>query len=132
MANVRIDAQGVPKAPVYESTTPVIHRASLTGADAVDPTSAGAGLDCSGYRNVRFDLDTTGSLDITALTVQLLAWNPTAAKYFRGAERRFDQEDLEANPIPSLEAEVRGAIVFLKVVDVTAGSLSLSIYASLS
>src|SRR4030042_841389 len=76
-----------------------------------------------------FALDPTGSLDIPALTWQLLAWNPTAAKYFRGAERRFDQEDLEANPIPSLEAEVRGAIVFLKVGKVTAGSLSLSVYA---
>jgi hypothetical protein len=94
MANVRIDAQGVPKAPVYEGTTPVLHRASLT--------------------------------------VQLLAWNPTAAKYFRGAERRFDQDDLTANPIPSLEAEVRGAIVFLKVVQATATSVSLSVYASLS
>jgi hypothetical protein len=132
MANVRIDAQGVPKAPVYEGTIPVIHRAGLNGADAADPASVSAGLDCAGYRNVRFDLDTSGSLNLTALTVQLLAWNPTAAKYFRGAERRFDQEDLEANPIPSLEAEVRGATVFLKIVQATAGSLSLSVYASLS
>jgi len=132
MANVRIDAQGVPKAPVYEGTTPVLHRASQTGADAADPDSADAGLDCVGYRNVRFDLDTSGSVGLTALTVQLLAWNPTAAKYFRGAERRFDQDDLTANPIPSLEAEVRGAIVFLKVVQATATSLSLSVYASLS
>jgi hypothetical protein len=132
MANVRIDAQGVPKAPVYEGTTPVLHRASLTGADAADPDSAGVGLDCAGYRNVRFDLDTSGSVDLTELTVQLLVWNPTAAKYFRGAERRFDQGDLTANPIPSLEAEVRGAIVFLKVVQATSTSLSLSVFASLS
>jgi len=132
MANVRIDAQGVPKAPVYEATTPVLHRASLTGADVADPASASAGLDCVGYRNVRFDLDTSGSVGLTALTVQLLVWNPTAGKYFRGAERRFDQDDLAANPIPSLEAEVRGAVVFLKVAQVTASSLSLSVYASLS
>ena len=132
MANVRIDAQGVPKAPVYEGTTPVLHRAGLTGADAADPPSAGAGLDCVGYRNVRFDLDANGSVDLTALAVQLLVWNPTAGRYFRGAERRFDEDDLAANPIPSLEAEVRGAVVFLKIAQATATSLSLSVYASLS
>jgi len=132
MANVRIDAQGVPKAPVYEGTTPVLHRAELTGPDAADPASAGAGLDCIGYRTVRFDLDTSGSVGLTALTVQLLVWNGAASKYFRGAERLFEQEDLAANPIPSLECEVRGAIVFLKVVLATATSLSLSVYASLS
>jgi hypothetical protein len=64
--------------------------------------------------------------------VQLLVWNATAGKYFRGAERRFDQDDLAANPIPSLEVEVRGAVVFLKLVEATATSLALSIYASLS
>lgn len=132
MANVRIDAQGVPKAPVYEGTTPVLHRASLTGADAADPPSASVGLDCVGYRNVRFDLDTNGSVGLSALAVQLLVWNPTAGKYFRGAERRFDQDDLAANPIPSLEAEVRGAVVFLKVAQTTATSLGLSVYAGLS
>ena len=132
MANVRIDAQGVPKAPVYEGTTPVLYRGGLTGADAADPTSAAAGLDCIGYRNARFDLDTSGSVGLTALTVQLLVWNTTAGKFFRGAERRFDEDDLAANPIPSLEVEVRGAIVFLKVVQATATSLALSIYASLS
>ena len=132
MANVRIDAQGVPKAPVYEGTTPIVHRAGLTGADATDPMSASAGLDCTGYRNVRFDLDTIGSAGLTALAVQLLVWNTTAGKYFRGAERRFDEDDLAANPVPSLEAEVRGAIVFLKVASATATSLNLSIYASLS
>ena len=81
---------------------------------------------------MRFDLDTNDSVGLTALTVQLLVWNPTAAKYFRGAERRFDEEGLVANPIPSLEAEVRGAVVFLKVAQATATSLSLSVYASLS
>ena len=132
MANGRIDAQGVPKAPVYEGTTPLLHRGGLTGPDAADPASPSAGLDCIGYRNARFDIDTGGSVDLTALTVQLLVWNATAGKYFRGAERHFDQDDLAANPIPSLEAEVRGAVVFLKVVQATATSLALSVYASLS
>ena len=132
MANVRIDSQGVPKGPVYEETTPALHRSGLTAPDASDPTSASEGLDCTGYRNVRFDVDTSGSADLTALKLQLLVWDATAAKYFRGAERSFSQEELAANPIPSLEAEVRGATVFLKVVSATAASLSVSVYASLS
>ncbi len=132
MANVRIDSQGVPKGPVYEETTPVLHRGGLMAADASDPTSASEAVDCTGYRNVRFDVDTSGSTDLTALEVQLLVWDATAAKYFRGGERSFDQEELAANPIPSLEGEVRGATVFLKVVSATAASLSISVYASLS
>ena len=132
MANVRIDSQGVPKGPVYEETTPILHRSGLTAADPSDPTSASAGVDCSGYRNVRFDVDTSGSANLTALKVQLLVWDATAGKYFRGSERSFGQEELAANAIPSLEAEVRGATVFLKVVSATAASLSISVYACLS
>jgi hypothetical protein len=132
VANVRIDSQGVPKGPVYEETTPILHRSDLTTADPSDPTSASDGLDCSGYRSVRFDVDTSGSTNLTALKVQLLVWDATAGKYFRGGERSFGQEELTANPIPSLEAEVRGATVFLKVVSATAASLSISVYASLS
>jgi hypothetical protein len=132
VANVRIDSQGVPKGPVYEETTPIVHRSGLTAADPSDPTSASAGVDCSGYRNVRFDLDTSGSASLTALKVQLLVWDATAGKYFRGDERSFGQAELAGNPIPSLEAEVRGATVFLKVVSATATSLSISVYACLS
>jgi len=132
VANVRIDSQGVPKGPVYEETTPILHRSGLTAADPADPTSASEGVDCLGYRNVRFDVDTSGSTELTALKVQLLVWDATAGKYFRGSERSFGQEELAANPIPSLEAEVRGATVFLKVVSATAASLSISVYASLS
>jgi len=132
VANVRIDSQGVPKGPVYEETTPIVHRSGLTAADPSDPTSASAGVDCSGYRNVRLDLDTSGSAGLTALKVQLLVWDATAGKYFRGCERSFSQAELAANPIPSLDAEVRGATVFLKMVSATAASLSISVYASLS
>jgi hypothetical protein len=132
VANVRIDSQGVPKGPVYEETTPIRHRSGLTAADPSDPSSPGEGVDCGGYRNVRFDLDTSGSTGLTALKVQLLVWDATAGKYFRGGERSFGQEELAANPIPSLEAEVRGATVFLKVVSATAASLLASVYASLS
>jgi hypothetical protein len=62
--------------------------------------------------------------------VQLLHWNGAVGKYFRGAEREFDASELAANPLPSLEVEVRGATVFLKVVSATATSLSLTVYAT--
>lgn len=130
MVDVRIDTRGVPKAPVYEEATPVLHRSGVTAADGADPTSASAGVSTAGYRRVRLDLDTTGSSGLTALKVQLLHWNPTAAKYYRGADREFTQAELAANPLPALQAEARGATVFLKVVSVTATTLALSVYAT--
>jgi len=130
MVDVRIDTRGVPKAPVYEEAQPVLHRSGVTAADAADPTSASVAVSAAGYRRLRFDLDTTGSVGLTALKVQLLHWNPTAGKYYRGAERDFSQSELAANPLPALEAEVRGATVFLKVVSVTATTLVLSVYAT--
>ncbi len=130
MVDVRIDTRGVPKAPVYEEASTVLHRDSLAAPDGSDPTTAAAGVDCAGYRRVRFDLDTTGSTDLTALRVQLLHWNPAADRYFRGAEREFTASELAENPVPSLEVEVRGATVFLKVVSATATALVLSVYAT--
>ncbi len=132
MANVRLDAQGVPKGPVYEGTAPVLHRGPLSAPDAADPSGPAQALDCAGYRMARFDLDTTGSSGLQWLEVQLLVWNPAAGRFFGGARRRFDAAELQANPRPSLEAEVRGATVFLKVTGAQATSLSLRIYASLS
>jgi hypothetical protein len=110
----------------------MLHRQGITTPDATDPASLSAGVNCAGYRRVRFDIDTGGCSGLTALKVQLLSWNATAGKFFRGAEREFAAEELSANPLPSLEAEVRGAAVFLKVVSATATSLSLSIYATAS
>lgn len=130
MADVRIDTRGVPKAPVYEEAPTVLHRQALTAADGSDPTSAAAGVSCAGYRRVRFDIDTSGSSALTALKVQVLNWNGGAGRYFRGADREFSQQDLAQNPLPALEAEVRGATVFLKVVSASAGSLLLNIYAT--
>ncbi len=132
MADVRVDSQGIPKAPVYETTPPVLHRGPLTGPDTSDPTQAAQGLDCTGYRMVRFDLDTTGSTGLTLLGVRLMLWNPKAQRFFGGAARRFQEQELAHNPCPSLEAEVRGGVVFLKVEEAQAQSLSLRIYASLS
>ena len=130
MVDVRIDTRGVPKGPVYEEGTAVPHRDGLTAPDASDPTTAAAGVQCAGDRRVRFDIDTTGSMNLTALRVQLLHWNPAAGRYFRGAEREFTASELAANPVPSLEGEVRGGTVFLKVVSATATALALDVYAT--
>jgi hypothetical protein len=130
MADVRIDTRGVPKGPVYEEAPTVLHRQALTIADSFDPMAASAGVNCAGYRRIRFDIDTIGSNGLTALKVQILNWNSGAGKYFRGADHDFSQQDLAANPQPALEAEVRGATVFLKVVSATATSLLLNIYAT--
>ncbi|MFQ5880158.1 MAG: hypothetical protein ACE5IZ_08305 [Dehalococcoidia bacterium] len=132
MVNVRIDSQGVPKGPVYEEAAPVLHRSAVSFPDTADPTAASQGLACAGYRNLRLDIDTTASVGLTALKVQLLVWNTSAGKFFGGAEREFDAAELAANPKPALEAEVRGATIFLKVVSATATTLSVSIYATLS
>jgi hypothetical protein len=88
------------------------------------------GVNCAGYRRVRFDIDTSGSSGLAALKVQILNWNTVAGKYFRGAEREFSQEELSQNPLPALEAEVRGATVFLKVVSASAATLLLNVYAT--
>ena len=132
MVDVRIDTRGVPKGPIYEEAVPILHRDALTTPDAADPTSPSEGVSAAGYRRVRFDVDTTGSTGLTALKVQLLHWNSAAEKYFRGAEREFTEAQLQANPVPALEAEVRGGTVFLKLVSATATSLSLSVYATVS
>jgi hypothetical protein len=130
MVDVRIDTRGVPKAPVYEEAQTLHHRQNLTSPDAADPETVAVGVNCAGYRRVRFDIDTAASSGLTALKVQILNWNAPAQKYFRGAEREFTQAELAANPVPALEAEVRGATVFLKVVSATATTLSLNVYAT--
>jgi hypothetical protein len=130
VVDVRIDTRGVPKGPVYEEGGAVLHRDGLTAPDASDPTTAAAGVQCAGYRRVRFDIDTTGSTNLTALRVQLLHWNAAAGRYFRGADREFTASELAANPVPSLEVEVRGGTVFLKVVSAMATALALDVYAT--
>lgn len=130
MVDVRIDTRGVPKGPVYEEGACVLHRDGLAAPDASDPATAAAGVICAGYRRVRFDIDTAGSTGLTALRLQVLHWNPAAGRYFRGAERQFTASELAENPVPSLEVEVRGATVFLKVVSATATALDVNIYAT--
>ena len=64
MANVRIDAQGVPKGPIYEWTAPALHR-QVTAVDSADPTTKAQGIDAAGYRTARFDIDTSQSVGLT-------------------------------------------------------------------
>jgi hypothetical protein len=130
LADVRIDTRGVPKGPVYEEAATVLHRQALTSVDESDPASAAVGVNCAGYRRVRFDIDASGSSGLTGLKVQILSWNPDAGKYFRGAEREFSEQELSENPLPALEAEVRGATVFLKLVSASAGGLLVNVYAT--
>ena len=130
MADVRIDTRGVPKGPVYEEAPTVLHRQAVTAADSSDPTSAAVGVNCAGYRRVRFDIDASASVGLTALKAQILSWNAGVGKYFRGAEREFSEQDLAQNSLPALEAEVRGATVFLKIVSASAVTLLLNVYAT--
>ena len=132
MADVRIDTRGVPKGPVYEEAPAVLHRQAVSAADGSDPTSSAVGVNCAGYRRVRFDIDASGSSGLTARKVQILSWNSGADKYFRGAEREFTEQELAQNSLPALEAEVRGATVFLRIVSATAAGLLLDVYATAS
>jgi hypothetical protein len=126
MANVRIDENGIPKAPVYETTSPKPHRSGVTAVDAADPTDASQGVDCSGYQYCRFDVEVTGT-DIASLDLQVLFWNSRQGIWFGGAQRR-----LTAPGKYALEAETRGATVFLKVVAFSGTSFTLNADYSLS
>ena len=117
--------------PYYEPGAPVLHREAVDAVDAADPPTAGGAVSSAGYERVRFDLDTTGSTALTALKVQVLFWNPLAARFFRGDEREMTAAELADNPVPSLDVETRGApAVFLKVVAATAAALDLDVYAT--
>ena len=59
MTSVRIDQNGLPKAPVYDLTAPRIHRGAVTAVDSGNPAEP-AGIDTAGYEEYRFDLDIGG------------------------------------------------------------------------
>jgi hypothetical protein len=121
MANVRIDQNGVPKGPAYESTAPAVHRAAVTAVDAADPASASAGVDCAGYQCCRFDVEITGA-GFASLDVQALYWNARQSKWFGGASRQFAASGRYALALP----DARGAVVFLKVTAFSGTSFSLT------
>lgn len=126
MANVRLDENGIPKAPVYEGTAPALHRSGVSAVDSADPASSAAGVDCAGYQFCRFDITLSGT-GFTNLTVQVLFWNPRQNLWFGGASREFTATGRHA-----LAVEARGVIIFLKVVAAQATSFSLSADGSLS
>ena len=120
MANVRLDQNGIPKAPVFEPTAPQIHRSGVTAVDALDPADTSGAVDASGYEKCRFDvtLDGTG---LTSLDVHVLFWNLRQSLWFGGASRRFTATGQHA-----IEVDTRGAIIFLKVTAFSGTSFSLS------
>lgn len=119
MTDVRIDANGLPKAPVYDPTTPLVHRSGVTAVDAVDPAES-SGIDTAGYQECRLDLELTGT-GLTSLEVQALFWNSRAAKWFGGGRRTFTSTGQHG-----LVVDCWGQKVFLKVTAFSGTSFSLS------
>ena len=113
----------------YWPREPALHR-RVTAADAADPSDATVAADSLDRRNIRFDIDTSGSTYLTALTVQVLFWNELARKWFGGDSWVLDAAALAATPNPAIDVETRGAKCFLKVRSATAYDLDLTIYAT--
>ncbi|MCS7206573.1 MAG: hypothetical protein NZ951_01350 [Dehalococcoidia bacterium] len=125
MPNVRLDANSIPKGPVYDPTPSAIHRAGVTAVDTSDPPGT-AGVDTDGYEECRFDLD-IGGTGLQSLEVQVLFWNPRLNAWFGGGRRLFTAPGRYALTVP-----VRGQRVFLKVTAFTGTSFSLSVDYTLS
>ena len=121
MANVRIDQNGIPKGPVYETTEPILHRSGVTAVDAADPEDTSGAIDCSGYEYCRLDINVDG-VDFTSLTVQVIFWNSRQSIWFGGASRQFTETGRYALAVP----DARGSIIFLKVTQFSGTSFSLS------
>ncbi|HEX77494.1 MAG TPA: hypothetical protein G4O03_03660 [Dehalococcoidia bacterium] len=120
MANVRLDQNGIPKGPVFETTPPLVHRSGVTAVDAEDPADISGAVDCAGYEQCRFDITISGT-DFASLEVQAIFWNSRQSKWFGGAKRELTKTGQHA-----LVVEVRGAVVFLKVTAFSGTSFSLS------
>ena len=119
MANVRIDQNGIPMGPAYESLAPVAHRSSITAVDSSDPSDTTGAVDCAGFQDCRFDITVAGT-DFTSLEVAVLFWNSRQSLWFQGDSRTFTSTGQHA-----LAVEVRGGIVFLKAVAFSGTSFSL-------
>ncbi len=120
MANVRLDANGVPKGPVHESTAPAVHRSGVAAVDSTDPPDATGAVDCAGYEYCRFDI-AIGGTGFTSLEVQSLYWNSRQSLWFGGARRTFAATGRYALAVP----DVRGSQVFLKVTVFSGTSFTL-------
>jgi len=127
MAEVRIDANGVPKAPVFEQSTPVAHRVAVTAVDAADPASSSLGVASEGFRYVDFDVSVTLGGTDPLVEVASLFFDATSGTWFAGESSFFTSSGRYR-----VRVEARGAVVFLKVVALegTSPTLSLSAWAS--
>ena len=120
MANVRLDANRLPKSPVYEVSYPAAHRTGITVVDASDPADTSGAVDCDGYRYARFDITITDT-GFQYLDVQVLFWNARQTVWCGGGSRRFDAIGNHA-----LVVDARGAIIFLKVTAFSGTSFTLN------
>jgi hypothetical protein len=127
MPNVRLDQNGVPKAPVYEQSTTAQHRSGVTAVDGADPADASGAVDCGGYQYCRFDV-TIGGSGLNSLDVQVLFWNARQSLWFAGASRSFTATGRYALGV----GDVRGALAYLKVTGFSGTSFTLSADATLS
>lgn len=121
MANVRIDQNGLPKGPCYESTAPAQHRSGVAAVDSSDPADTSGAVECSGFQHCRFDITITGT-GFQSLDVQVIFWNSRQSKWFGGASRQFTAVGQHALAVP----DARGSIIFLKVTAFSGTSFSLS------
>lgn len=121
MANVRFDGNGVPMGPAYNPLSPLAHRSSVTAVDGSDPVDTTGAVDCEGFQECRFELTLAG-VGLTSLEVAALFWNARQSKWFTGGSRVFTATGQHA-----LVANVRGAVVFLKVVAFTGTSFTLDV-----
>jgi hypothetical protein len=120
MANVRIDANGLPKGLVYEASYPAVHRSGITAVDASNPPDTSGAVDCTGYECARFDIGITGT-SFQSLDVQVLFWNARQGVWCGGGSRRFT-----ATGTYALVVDARGAMIFLKVTAFSGTSFNFS------
>ena len=126
MTNVRLDQNGLPKGPVYDSTTPAVHRTGVTAVDSSDPMDDSGAIDPAGYHECRLDLALTG-VAVSSLEVQAIFWNSRQSAWFGGAKREFT-----ATGSYSLTVPCRGQKVYLKVTAFSGTSFSLNVDYTLS
>lgn len=124
MVDVRIDANGIPKAEVFEQTTPVLHRSGVTAVDASDPASPASGVDAAGYRFVDFDVAVTLGGTEPLLEVAPLFYDATAAQWFRGPSTF-----ITVTGRYRVRVDARGATTYLAVVGLSGMSPTLSLSA---
>ena len=124
MANVRVDENGVPKAPVFEADAPLAHRTGVTAVDVGSPATAA--VDAAGYEAVDFDLDLTLGGTDPLLEVTPLFYGTAADAWFRSEPAYFAESGQYR-----LRVAARGSLVFLAVtaLEGTAPTLSLDAWA---